>query len=200
LAPPAGLEPAAFGLEGRMNETRPNRHFRPTDYALGTCRKRSPYAVSGLDNSVASADPSDKLRQVLTAPAGNAVPLLSEWSTPRLLKAACYASLGRQVSSIHKRPPADAPNLDGASGAPSHTRLEPRPVEGQDKPSESDPGLLLRVPGAAGPAAENRIQECSRLHHSLREACNGQSTVKRKPAILSHPGRRWFGEARRWLI
>jgi len=35
-----------------MTETRQNRHFRPEDWALGTGRKPSPYAVSGLDNDV----------------------------------------------------------------------------------------------------------------------------------------------------
>ena len=46
---PAGLEPAANGLEGRMPETGQVRPFRPTDYALGTCREPSPYAISSLD-------------------------------------------------------------------------------------------------------------------------------------------------------
>jgi len=46
LAPPAGLEPAANGLEGRMPETGQNRLFRPTDYVLRTCREQSPDAAS----------------------------------------------------------------------------------------------------------------------------------------------------------
>jgi len=74
-----------------MPETRQNGLFRPTDYALGTCQKLSPYAVSGLDKSVSSTNPSDKLRQALTAPADNTVPLLPESSTPRLSNAASYA-------------------------------------------------------------------------------------------------------------
>ncbi len=43
----------ANGLEGLQSGTEPNGRSRPTDSALGTLPKQSPYAVSGPDNSVA---------------------------------------------------------------------------------------------------------------------------------------------------
>jgi len=43
-----------------MPETRQNRLFRPTDYALGTGQEPSPYAVSGLDNRMAQAETGGK--------------------------------------------------------------------------------------------------------------------------------------------
>lgn len=39
-------------FEGLLLGTAPNRPFRPTDYALGTLPKTSPYAVSGTDNNI----------------------------------------------------------------------------------------------------------------------------------------------------
>ena len=57
LAPPARLERATYGFEGLWPGTAPNRRLRPTDYPLGTLPKQSPYAVSGLDNSVALVMP-----------------------------------------------------------------------------------------------------------------------------------------------
>ena len=40
-------------FEGLQSGTSPNWRFRPTDCALGTLPKQSPYAVSRLDNSIA---------------------------------------------------------------------------------------------------------------------------------------------------
>ena len=59
-APPARLERATYGFEGLLLGTPSNRRFRPTDYPLGTLPKWSPYAVSGLDNSILQRLSPDK--------------------------------------------------------------------------------------------------------------------------------------------